>query len=113
MVVTHDKTWNFQIGFFFFKKPLIELEEHFGRTIHVHLPVVKWLYFSWPQFLVERNEKNEITSEAPSNSNNFYVLGLYKGNNSVNIQIGQNFKCRLPEVKALRDQACNIKKETY
>lgn len=54
-----------------------------------------------------------MTSEAPSNSNNFYVLGLYKKNNSVNIQIGQNFKCRLPEVKALRDQACNIKKETY
>lgn len=79
MVVTHDKTWNFKIGFF--KKQLIELEEHFGRTINVHLTVVKLLYFSWPQFLVERNEKNEVISEAPSNSNNFYVLGLYKKNN--------------------------------
>ena len=83
---------------------LIELEKHFGRTINVHLTMVKLLYFSWPQYLVRRNEKSNLTSKVCSNSNNSYVLWLYGKTNLVNIQIVQNFNYRLPEAKSLRDQ---------
>lgn len=93
-------------------KQLIELEERFGRTINVHLTVGKQFCFSWPQYIVGRNEKNELTSEVPSSSHNSYILGLYRKHDSVNIQIGQNLKCRLSEAKALRDQAYNVKKKT-
>lgn len=86
---------------------LIELEEHFGRTITVHLTMVKLLYFSWPQYLVRRNEEGKLTSNVCSNSNNSSVLWLYGKTNSVNIQIVQNFNYRLPEGNSLRDQAYN------
>lgn len=47
---------------------LFELEEHFGRTIHVHFSMGKLLCFSWLQYVVGRKEKSELTSKVPSNS---------------------------------------------